>query len=145
MRVRICSVSDTFHAIQRPAQSRSARRGRSGIECRPVQRVQRPGVCAAPCVGLPWYLPALVLARSALPPVVCRRSGCAGECRGTPAGHIGSAWGGAGHARDKIFQRKRRFSVFPLPTPTPSSQSETHPIVQVSKNSKKYKKTPFPV
>ena len=69
MRVRICSVSDTFHAIQRPAQSRSARRGRSGIECRPVQRVQRPGVCAAPCVvcpGIcpPWFwhgLPCLLL------------------------------------------------------------------------------------
>ena len=27
--------------------------------------------------------------------------------------------------------------------PTPPSQNETHPIVQVSKNSEKYKKTPF--
>lgn len=53
--VQICSVSDTFHAIQHPAQSRSPR-AVSGIECRPVQRVQRPGACRA-LRGLPWYLP----------------------------------------------------------------------------------------
>ena len=53
--VQICSVSDTFHAIQHPAQSRSPC-AVSGIECRPVQRVQRPGACRA-LRGLPWYLP----------------------------------------------------------------------------------------
>ena len=76
----------------RPPVSRAgtiARRGLSGIECRPVQRVQRPGVCRA-LHGLPWYLPALVLARSALLPVVCRRSGCAGV-QGTPAGYVAAA------------------------------------------------------
>lgn len=37
-----------------PAPSRSTRRGLSGIECRPVQRVQRPGACAGarPVVGM---------------------------------------------------------------------------------------------
>lgn len=37
-----------------PAPSRSTRRGLSGIECRPVQRVQCSGVSWH---GLPWYLP----------------------------------------------------------------------------------------
>ena len=65
------------------------------------------------------------------------------ELGSPPAGYTGSAGGGVGHARDKIFQRKRRFQGFALPTPTPPSQNETYLIVQVSKNSKKYKKTPF--
>nr|DAK97442.1 MAG TPA: hypothetical protein [Caudoviricetes sp.] len=34
------------------------------------------------------------LAWSVLPPVVCRRSGCAGGLGSPPAGYIGSAWGG---------------------------------------------------
>lgn len=51
--VHICTVSDTLHALQRPAPLRSAQRGRSGIVCRPVQRVQRPGVCVVPCVVCP--------------------------------------------------------------------------------------------
>ena len=42
--VQICTVSDTLHALQHPPPVRSARRGLSGIECRPVQRAQRPGV-----------------------------------------------------------------------------------------------------
>jgi hypothetical protein len=50
---------------------------------------------------------------------------------------MGRAGGGVGHARDKIFQRKRRFLWFVLPTPTPPSQNETYLIVQVSKFSKK--------
>lgn len=62
---------------------------------------------------------------------------------GSPAGYTGSAGGGAGDARDKIFQRKRRFSGFVLPTPTPPSQNKSYLIVQVSKNSEKYKKAPF--
>ena len=45
--VQICTVSDTLPAVP------IARRGLSGIECRPVQRVQRPGVCAVPCVVCP--------------------------------------------------------------------------------------------
>ena len=70
--VQICTVSDTLHALQCSAAVPIAPRGLSGIECRPVQRVQRPGG------GMPWYLSALVLGRPALLPVMCRPSGCAG-------------------------------------------------------------------
>lgn len=45
--VQICTVSDTLPAVP------IARRGLSGIECRPVQRVQRPGVYAVPCMVCP--------------------------------------------------------------------------------------------
>lgn len=48
--VHICTVSDTPGT---PPPLRSARRGLSGIGCRPVQRVQRPGVCVVPCVVCP--------------------------------------------------------------------------------------------
>lgn len=84
--VQICSVSYTLHALQRPAPLRSARRGQSGIECKPLQRVQRPGVCVSCLV-----LSALVLAWSALPPVLLSRSGCAVVGRGSPAGYIAAA------------------------------------------------------
>lgn len=74
------SVSAQFRthcaALQPPAPPRSARDCLSGIECRPVQRVQRPGVscwCVV-CCGRS----ALHLARPALLPVLCSRSGCAG-------------------------------------------------------------------
>nr|DAY97064.1 MAG TPA: DNA-directed RNA polymerase III subunit [Caudoviricetes sp.] len=43
----------------------------------------------------------------------------------------------------KFFKEKGVFSGFVLPTPTPPSQNETYLIVQVSKFSEKYKKTPF--
>lgn len=76
--VQICTVSDT---LKRPPPPRSARRWRSGIECRPVQRVQRPGVCGS----------ALHLARPALLLVVHSRSGCAGVGRGAPAGYIAAS------------------------------------------------------
>ena len=62
-------------ALQPRAPPRSARRRLSGIGCRPVQRVRRPGVCAgAPCLA--WSV--LHLARPALLPVLCSPSGCAG-------------------------------------------------------------------
>lgn len=95
------------------------------------------GVCAVPCM-------------------VCLASGTAYAAACTvypfwtrwglgypPEGYTGSAGGGVGHARDKIFKRKRPFSGFPLPTPTPPLQNETYLIVQVSKNSEKNKKTPY--
>lgn len=55
--VQICSVSDTLHALQRSAAVPIAPRGLSGIECRPVQRVQCPGVCVGAWRGLPciWH------------------------------------------------------------------------------------------
>lgn len=60
-------------------------------------RVQTGAACPAfgrvcPVLrGLPWYLPALVLARTALLLVMCGRSGCAGWFRGAPAGYIAAA------------------------------------------------------
>lgn len=88
MRVRICSVSDALQALQPLAPPRSTRRGLSGIECRPVQRVQRPGVCVgAPC--LVWS--ALHLARLVLLPVLYSQPGCAGGGRNAPAGHTAAA------------------------------------------------------
>lgn len=53
----MCNIR-ALHAPRPPAPPpyRSPPRGLSGIECRPVQRVQRPGVCRA-LHGLPWYLP----------------------------------------------------------------------------------------
>lgn len=82
------------HAPRLPAfRHRRVRRGRSGIECRPVQRVQRPGVrrCAVSCMVCPgtcqpWYI------WHGLP--CCRR--CA-VCPGAlglgspPAGYIAAA------------------------------------------------------
>ena len=127
--VQICTVSDTPST---PPPLRSARRGLSGIGCRPVQRVQRPGVCVVPCVVCPatCYVQAVRVRWGAWV---------------STGGVYRQRRGGVGHARDKIFQRKRRFSWFVLLTPTPPSQNETYLIVQVSKNSKKYKKTPFEV
>lgn len=103
-----------------------ARRGLSGIECRPVQRVQRPGVCRA-LHGLPWYLPALVLARSALPPVACRRSGCAGV-QGTPAGYVAAA-----QPRPVSLSTTEKIK---------KAQKNTPPPIVNLKNSAKTKKTP---
>ena len=73
-----CPYLHSFGRTPAPPPSRSAPRGLSGIGCRPVQRVQRPGRvcrCAAPCMVCPATC-------------VCRRSGCAGVGRGAPAGHI---------------------------------------------------------
>ena len=50
---KLYTLPDTLQAVQHPPPSRSPRRGLSGIECRPVQRVQRPGVCVMPCVVCP--------------------------------------------------------------------------------------------
>ena len=96
-----------------------------------AQRAQRPGVCVCAWRGLPCRL-----CRVAVPGTL----EWAGMHR---QGIQGAPGGGAGHARDKIFQRKRRFSGFLLLTPTPLSQIRIHPIVQVSKFSEKYKKTPL--
>ena len=112
-----------------PPPSRSARRGMSGIECRRVQRVQRSGVCVVPCVAC--------AAACAVQSVrVCWGLGL----------HLWGIWGepGVGWSTPRVEKiQKRRFSVFVLPIPTPPSQNKSYLIVQVSKNSEKYKKTPF--
>jgi hypothetical protein len=49
-RPKLYTLPDTLPALQRPPPVRSAPRGLSGIECRPVQCAQRPGVCAVYCI-----------------------------------------------------------------------------------------------
>lgn len=136
--VQICTVSDTLPALQHTTPGRSGRRGRSLVSS--ANRCSVPSVRA--CVSCPAWS------------VLASGTACAAACDvqavrvrwglgSPPAGYTGIAGGGVGHARDKIFQRKRRFSGFVLPTPTPPSQNKSYLIVQVSKNSEKYKKTPF--
>jgi len=78
--------------------------------------------------GTPRYL-----ARPALLPVMCTPSGCAGVQGGT-GGAYSRRPAPPGQSRHLRKNKKR---------PTPPSQNETYLVVQVSKNSKKYKKTPF--
>lgn len=60
-RPKLYTLPDTLQAVQRPPPVRSTPRGLSGIECRPVQRVQRPGVCVGAWRGFPCYLCAAVV------------------------------------------------------------------------------------
>lgn len=108
-----------------PPPPRSTWHGLSGIECRPVQCVQRPGAC----VGVPCLvLSALHLARPALLPVLCSLSGCAGVCRGTPAGHTAAA---------------QPRPVSPVTTEKNKKGSKiTPPPLPILKISRKNKKTP---
>lgn len=78
-----------------PPPSRSSPRGLSGIECRPVQRVQRPGVCAG--------------AWSTLLPVVCSPSGRAGGLGYPPAGHTAATQPRPVSAAIKFFKEKGVF------------------------------------
>lgn len=101
--VQICTVSDIHHALQHTPPLRSTRRGSSGIECRPVQRVQRPGC------GLPWYLPALVLAQLALLPVMC--TGRPGARWGWGL-HLWGIWGEPGGGVVDTSRRKNSKKAF---------------------------------
>lgn len=89
--------------------------------CVPVRRVLRGLRCCLCCAAVPGALGAGV-----------STGGVYRERRG---------WGGSIVSVEKI--QKRRFSAFLLPTPTPPLQIKTYLIVQVSKNSKNNKKTPF--
>ena len=114
--VHICTVLDTLHALQRPAQSRSVRRGRSGIECRPVQRVPAPGRWSVwPCLA--WY--ALVLASPGISGMVCFAADAVQSVR--------VRWGCGLHRR--VYSRR----------PAPPGQSRRH-----RKNKKGSKKSPHP-
>ena len=71
---------------------------------------------------------ALYLARPVLPPVMCRPSGCAGWCRGTPAGYTASA---------------QPRPVSPVTTEKiKKAQKTTTPLSSSPKISRKNKKTP---
>ena len=139
------ALSDTRRTPSSHAAALISRCGLSGIECRPVQRVQCPGVCAGsqPVVGgLPciWYAlccslcfvvrPGALACPAVLGLGAAPTSGVYGESRGV------------GWSVSRISKPIKRRS---LSTPTPSSQNETPVIVQVSKNSEKYKKAPLPV
>ena len=126
--VHICTVSDTPST---PPPLRSARRGLSGIECRPVQRVQRLGG------GMPWYLSALVLARPALLPVMCRPSGCAGALGSPPAGYI-AATQPRPVSSAKNLQNKK--GVSPSYHPLFSAQNTPTPIANLKNSAAKTKR-----
>lgn len=125
----LLSFGHTAHALQL-----RRRHDLPGAACPASGRACR---CASCCVRS-----ALHLARPTLLPVLCSPSGCAGGW----GLHLWGIWRepGVGRSTPRVEKiQKRRFSAFLLPTPTPSSQNETSVIVQVSKNSEKYKKTPF--
>lgn len=60
-----------------------------------------------------------------------------------PAGYTGSAGGGAGHARDKIFQRKRRFSGVALQTTNPTFTNPNPSDCASLQKFRKIQKDPF--
>ena len=60
-----------------------------------------------------------------------------------PAGYTGSAGGGAGHARDKIFQRKRRFSGVALQTTNPTFTNQNPSDCASLQKFQKIQKDPF--
>lgn len=103
-----------------PPPSRSARRGLSGIGCRPVQRVQQPGVCVVPCMGC--------LAVCAVQSARVRWG-----LGSPPAGYTAAA----------LPRPVSPVTTEKIKKTTPPSQNETYLIVQVSKNSEKNKKTPY--
>ena len=106
----------------------------SGIECGPVQRVQRPGVCALPCVVCPGICP----------PWFWHGLRCSLSCSAVPGA---LEW--AGGSTGGVYSRR----------PAPPGQSRHHrknkkdpphlhktkPIRlrKSPKNSEKYKKAPF--
>lgn len=107
-----------------PPPSRSTRRGSSGIECRPVQRV------GVPC--LVWS--ALHLARPVLLPVLCSPSGCAGGW----GLHLWGIWRepGVGWSTprvEKIQKRRLLGSYRNLPTPPLSCAKHPYPHCQSQK------------
>ena len=124
-----------------PAPSRFTRRGLSGIECRPVQRVQRPGVCvgARSAVGVvcpgtcpPWYL-----ARPALLSVLCNPSGCAGGWGFHRRGMGRTPGVGQVMPANSEAQEKGVFPVYPPPFSLCKTPPPTFPILKISRKNKK--------
>lgn len=131
-RPKLYTLPDTLGRQSSPAAVPIAPRVLSGIECRPVQRVQRPGVCR--CVALP----ALHLARPAMLPVLLSRPGALGAGSGHRWGIQGEP--GVGWSTPRVEKiQKRRFPC--IPTPSFLCKSP-HPILPISKISRKNKKTP---
>lgn len=124
--VQICSVSDTLPAPPAPASGTICPRGRSGIECRPVQRVRHPGVCVVPC---------MVCAAACRVPLlrVCWGRGL----------HLWGIWGEPGVGWSTPLVEKIQKRHFPcLPTPSFLHKSPT-PQLSISKIPRKNKKDPY--
>ena len=112
----------------------------SGIECGPVQRVQRPGVCALPCVVCPGICPPWFW--HGLPCCLC----CA-VCPGAlglgspPAGYMGRAGGGVVDTSRRKNSKKALLGIHAAnthPTFTNQNSSDCASLQIFRKN----KKTP---
>lgn len=121
--VHICTVSDTLHALQRPAPLRSARVGGLVLS---AGRCSVSSVRACVCRCVAWS--ALHLARSALLPVMCRPSGCAVVLGSPPAGYIAAA-----QPRPVSLVTTEKIK---------KAQKITPPLFPISKIPRKNKKTP---
>ena len=133
-RVQICTVSDTLNALQRPAAVTILPSVGGLVSIADRCSVSSVRACVCRCVA--WS--ALHLARPALLPVMCIRSGCAGGC----GLHLWGIWGepGVGRSTPRVEKiQKRRFSFLP----TPSFLHKTPPpLSPIPKIFQKYKKTP---
>ena len=127
------ALSDTLRRqSSAPHTVRSSRRGLSGIGSRPVQRVQRLGVCVGAWRGLPciWHgLPCCL---------------CCSVCPGALGWglHLWGIWGepGVGWSTPRVEKIQKRRFPFSL---TPSFLRKTpHPYCQFQKFPAKTKKTP---
>lgn len=124
-RPKLYTLPDTLQAVQHPPPSRSpcAARPAFGRVCRCVACCGRSG---------------LHLARSALLPVLCSLSGCAGGW----GLHLWGIWGepGVGWSTPRVEKIQKRHFPF---LPTPSFLRKTpYPLLSISKISRKNKKTP---
>lgn len=119
---------EELHALQRPPPVRSSRRGLSGIECSPVQRVQLLGGQV---------------------PGQTARPGSGAACDVQPARvrwglglHLWGIWGEPGGGVVDASRRKNSKKAFFLPTHPLFSAQNTPPPLPISKISRKNKKTP---
>lgn len=141
-RAIIMCMIEELPALHRPAAC-------TICPARPVwHRVQTGASCPAPgrVSCLAWS--ALVLA----PPWFWHGLPCCLSCAvrlgalglgSPPAGYIGSAGGGAGHARDKIFQRKRRFFGVRVANTHPSFTKRNPSDCAILQKFQKIQKDPF--
>ena len=120
------SKSAQFRTHSTPSSASAVpiyRCGLSDIECRPVQRVQRPGVCVVPCVARPGLVRSVVLPAVA---AVCPGALGAGVSTGGVYSRRPAPPGQSRHHR----KNKK------------GSKKSPHPLFPISKISRKNKKTP---
>lgn len=122
--VHICTVSDTLHALQRPAPLRSARVG--GL-------VLSAGRCSVSSVRVCVVLCVVRL-------VVCRVQSVR-VCWGRGL-HLWGIWGEPGGGVVDTSRRKNSKKAFLLPTHPLFSAQNAPPLLSISKIPRKNKKTP---